>query len=100
MRNTRNACRQPTNKLAEERAMTRIDQPCHDVMLVCENGHVITDLRRAYPERGQSHCDRCGAATIDHCPTCGHELPGSAYVPGLVPVGLPPPPQYCSTCGA
>jgi len=70
------------------------------VMQVCRNGHVITDLLLTFPERGLSHCDRCGAATLDRCPTCGRELPGGIFVPGLVPVGLLQPPQYCSSCGA
>src|SRR5437588_3474565 len=71
-----------------------------DVMQVCRNGHVITDLLLTFPERGLRHCDRCGAATLDGCPTCGLRLPGSIFVPGLVPVGLLQPPQYCSNCGA
>jgi hypothetical protein len=69
-------------------------------MQVCRNGHVITDLLRAFPERGLSHCDRCGAATLERCPTCGWELPGAIYVPGLVPIGRLEPPQYCPCCGA
>jgi hypothetical protein len=69
-------------------------------MLVCRNGHVITDLVHTYPERVRTHCDRCGATTLDHCLTCGHELPGAVAVPGLVPIGRLPPPSYCSTCGA
>src|SRR5713226_483028 len=71
-----------------------------DVMQVCRNGHIITDLLHANPERGMSHCDRCGAPTLDRCPTCGLELPGAVPVPGLVPVGKSQPPQYCSGCGA
>jgi hypothetical protein len=71
-----------------------------DVMQVCRNGHVITDLLRSCPERGLSHCDRCGASTIDRCPTCGRELPGAIAVPGLHPVGARQPPRYCPTCGA
>ena len=71
-----------------------------DVMQVCRNGHVITDLLHAFPERGRSHCDRCGADTLERCPTCGQELPGAVYVPGLVPVGSRRPPQFCATCGA
>src|SRR5437588_10824334 len=73
---------------------------CQDVMQVCRNGHVVTELLRAYPDRGLSHCDRCGAATLDHCQTCGQELPGAVHVPGLVPVGCLEPPLYCSHCGA
>ena len=42
-----------------------------DVMQVCRNGHVITDMLRAHPESGLSHCDRCGAPTLDRCLTYG-----------------------------
>src|SRR5262249_46736961 len=71
-----------------------------DTMQVCRNGHVITDLLRTCPERGLSHCDRCGAPTLDSCPTCGAQLPGAVPVPGLVPVGRVQPPEFCSACGA
>jgi hypothetical protein len=77
-----------------------IDSRLQDVMQVCRNGHVITDLLRAYPDRGLSHCDRCGAATLDRCATCGLEIPGAGHVPGLVPVGRAQPPDFCSGCGA
>jgi hypothetical protein len=71
-----------------------------DVMQVCLNGHVITDLTGAHPERRRSACDRCGAATIDRCPTCGTDLPGAIAVPGLAPIGTRRPPRCCSVCGA
>jgi hypothetical protein len=71
-----------------------------DVMQVCRNGHVMTDLLHTHPERGRSHCDRCGAETLDRCSTCGQELPGAVPVPGLTPVGAVRPPAYCPTCGA
>jgi hypothetical protein len=71
-----------------------------DVMQVCRNGHVITDLLRGYPERGLSHCDACGAQTVDHCATCGEPIPGAVYVPGLTPAGVRPPPYFCANCGA
>jgi REase_DpnII-MboI/Uncharacterized protein conserved in bacteria (DUF2321) len=76
------------------------EDPVQDVMQVCWNGHVVTDLLRAYPERGLTHCDRCGAQTLHCCLTCGGELPGAFQVPGLVPVGVRRPPRYCPTCGA
>ena len=72
----------------------------HDVMQVCRNGHVITDLLLGYPERGLFHCDRCGAQTLDRCPTCGEHIPGAIHVPGLPPAGSRAAPNYCSTCGA
>src|ERR1700722_9412525 len=71
-----------------------------DVMQVCRNGHVITDRLRGDPESGRSHCDRCGAATLDRCLTCGEQLPGAVEVPGLAPIGAWPTPRYCLVCGA
>jgi len=79
--------------------MTTTHDPLQDVMQVCRNGHVITDLLRTFPERGLTHCDRCGVDTIDRCPTCGQELPGAFVVAGLQPVGLRQRPQYCAACG-
>lgn len=70
-----------------------------DVMQVCRNGHVITDQLRTNPASGLPHCDRCGAATLERCLTCGRELPGAVAVP-LRPVGARQPPRYCATCGA
>jgi hypothetical protein len=72
----------------------------YDVMQVCRNGHVITDLLTSCPERGLLHCERCGAPTLDHCLTCGRKIRGAIYVPGLVPAGSSPPPGYCDCCGA
>lgn len=80
--------------------MSPIETITQDAMQVCRNGHVITDLLRTCPERSLTHCDRCGAVTLERCETCGHELPGAFVVPGLQPVGARPAPQYCSICGA
>jgi len=77
------------------------DSSCtQDVMQVCGNGHVITDRLQTYPERGLAHCDRCGAATLDRCPTCGRPLAGAVLVPDLLPVGTLPAPLCCAGCGA
>jgi hypothetical protein len=73
---------------------------CRDVLLVCRNGHVITDHLKTCPEQRLTHCDRCGATTLDRCQTCGQFLPGAAVLPGLLPIGEPPLPQFCATCGA
>jgi len=77
-----------------------IDTRLQDVMQVCRNGHVITDLLHTYPDRGLSHCDRCGTVTLDRCATCGLDIPGAVHVPGLIPVGGSQPPEFCSACGA
>jgi hypothetical protein len=80
--------------------MSPIETIIQDAMQVCRNGHVITDLLRTCPERALTHCDRCGAVTLERCETCGHELPGAFVVPGLQPLGARPAPHYCSMCGA
>src|SRR5438105_2890831 len=80
--------------------MTTTDDSATDVMQVCRNGHVITDLLLSNPERGRTHCDRCGTTTLDRCETCGRELPGAIAVPGLQPLGARRPPLYCCDCGA
>src|SRR5262249_7109395 len=77
-----------------------LDGCYQDVMQVCRNGHVITDLLHTYPERALSHCERCGAESLYACETCGTELAGAVFVPGLVPIGRLEAPQYCATCGA
>jgi hypothetical protein len=70
-----------------------------DVMQVCRNGHVVTDLLRTHPDGGRDRCDRCGAATLERCPTCGRDLPGALATP-FRPVGSRQPPAYCAGCGA
>ncbi len=80
--------------------MPRATDSLEDTMQVCRNGHVVTDRLRSCPERAATHCDRCGATTIERCETCGRELPGAIRVPGLHPMGLRAAPRYCATCGA
>jgi len=80
--------------------MTGTTHSVQDILQVCRNGHVITDRLRTFPERGLSHCDRCGATTLDRCPTCGQELAGGEPISGLQPIGQRKPPESCSQCGA
>jgi hypothetical protein len=70
-----------------------------DLMLVCRNGHVITDRLRERPDLRLPRCDRCGADTLDRCETCGHLFGGANPVPGFEPVATHPPPRMCTTCG-
>lgn len=67
---------------------------------VCLNGHCITDALDANPECGQPFCDKCGAATITSCPSCGARIHGDYYTPGLCVVGFGyRVPAYCYACG-
>lgn len=84
----------------ESRSGLNTPESAVDVMQVCHNGHVITASLYREPQQGLSHCDRCGAATLDRCATCGHPLRGSTVLPGLTTVGRPRPPSYCDLCGA
>jgi hypothetical protein len=80
--------------------MSTLSEDARDVMMVCRNGHIITDRMRSQPEQMRTHCDRCGAGTVFACATCGTELPGAVALPGLATVGKRQPPLYCSICGA
>lgn len=71
-----------------------------DVMQVCRNGHVITDRLHGDPESGRLHCERCGAATLHRCLTCGRDIPGAGRVAALVTIGASRPPYHCPACGA
>lgn len=71
-----------------------------DLMLVCRNGHVITDRLKARPDLRLPRCDRCGSDTLDRCETCCHLLAGANPVPGFEPLGFRGPPKTCTTCGA
>jgi len=71
-----------------------------DVMQVCRNGHVITGRLTANPDSGRTHCDRCGATTLERCPTCGEALAGAGRVPDLTTIGSGTPPRHCHRCGA
>lgn len=71
-----------------------------DLMLVCRNGHVITDRLRANPDWRLTRCDRCGADTLDRCETCGQLFGGANLVPGFEPVAHRHAPRICTMCGA
>jgi hypothetical protein len=79
--------------------MTTIDIERRDLMLICRNGHVITDRLRARPDLRLPRCDVCGADTLDRCPTCAHLFAGAFPVPGFEPVGTRGAPSVCTTCG-
>jgi hypothetical protein len=80
--------------------MHSVPDVIQDVMQVCRKGHVITDRLHTDPDSRRTHCEVCGATTLERCLTCGQELPGALAVPGLRPVGTRQPPLYCVTCGA
>jgi hypothetical protein len=80
--------------------MPNATDPVADVMQVCMNGHVVTVRLRGDPASARTHCDRCGAITMDSCPTCGWQMPGAAADVDLVPIGSLAAPSWCGICGA
>jgi hypothetical protein len=92
----------------------RVEKYFSDVTQVCRKGHVITFTSKTYPSNRRPFCERCGAATLDACETCGKEIVG-ALVRELVvefDKSLPPtyqvaadaysvkPSPYCDGCGS
>ena len=73
--------------------------PTRDQMLVCRNGHVLTDRLRARPDLKTPRCERCGADTFDCCRTCGREILGAELNIGPEPLGARPAPPACIGCG-
>ena len=69
-------------------------------MLVCENGHVITDhLERS--RNDARFCDECGAPTIRVCPSCGAKIRGEQINSGAIFIAMTlPAPKYCQECGS
>lgn len=69
-------------------------------MMVCENGHVITD-RLEESSRGSAFCDECGAKNITTCPGCGASIRGDLIdTGGIAFIGFSSKaPKYCPECG-
>ncbi len=68
-------------------------------MLVCENGHVLTD-RLERSSNDSKYCNTCGARTISVCPGCGAKIRGDLIDSGVVCIGFTPiAPKYCPECG-
>lgn len=69
-------------------------------MLVCENGHVLTDcLERS--SNDTPYCSECGAKTLSKCPKCGAKIRGELRDSGVVMIGFTTSaPNYCPECGS
>lgn len=85
----------------------------YDVQQVCEEGHQITDCYNIHPEERSKFCQKCGAATLIACPSCGAEIQGaqikvseswydfesgSRKMIRVHPIS-PHVPSYCQNCG-
>jgi hypothetical protein len=72
----------------------------YDTAQICRNGHVITSNYNDYPAHRQNHCDKCGAATITKCESCGTDIRGEYEVPGVAFVGAGiTAAGFCHACG-
>lgn len=71
----------------------------YDIALVCLNGHMVNDQSRSSPQHNETHCRKCGAATIRECPECKHPIKGD-YICDVIVVGaVTPTPTHCTGCG-
>jgi hypothetical protein len=69
-----------------------------DVAQICRRGHIIVTSLKVSPQLRKAFCERCGAATISECQTCGRPIAGAGYAPfgGGGPYQRP---KYCEECG-
>ncbi len=83
----------------------------YDIQQVCENGHQITDCYNISPEKQKGFCQKCGAATITACPSCGEGIQGAQIKVSqsligartgrqtMIPTTHADVPSYCHNCG-
>lgn len=73
----------------------------YDTAQVCLNGHVVNDRADGSPQHNEAFCERCSAATITACLSCGTAIRGY-YHSNVVVLGGngTPAPAFCYACGA
>ncbi|WP_373485710.1 DUF2321 domain-containing protein [Acetobacterium malicum] len=66
---------------------------------ICLNGHCITS-DCSLINLMQKYCDKCGAVTIEKCPSCQAKIHGDYEVPDVLCFSAEyTPPSYCHECG-
>ncbi len=70
----------------------------YDAAQVRVNGHLITTLADSHPEDTSDRCEKCGAATITECPSCGTIIRGHQRHSGVIGFSFPLP-SFCHSCG-
>lgn len=74
-----------------------------DTMVVCTNGHVLTDTLETGDASQPPYCDDCGAPTTSVCPDpdCSAAIPGYWHVRNFISATASPPtpPKFCNGCG-
>jgi len=70
-----------------------------DVALICENGQIINDCMKEYPEYNSAHCEKCGAKAISNCPHCNKSIDGKRHIDGFIGCSEIDLPSYCKHCG-
>lgn len=82
------------------KAMHKRKEPSYyDTMQVCAEGHQITAFAKTSPQRCESRCSRCGAATFTGCPKCNAPVRGHYHVDGVSCGFGTPIPTHCYQCG-
>lgn len=73
-----------------------------DTMQVCQQGHLITDTYKRYPQFRKNHCPQCGSATIHRCPNCNNEIKGEYHVENFIDLSgrKTAVPKICEFCGS
>lgn len=75
--------------------MSESNSERHDVAQICLNGHIVNASSTQLPEFNSTFCEKCGAKTIDACPSCAAPIRG-AYLATYSKTELP---AFCHACG-
>lgn len=70
-----------------------------DIALICENGHIVNDSVKTYPEDNSEFCQECGAKNISNCPSCGKLIDGKRHTEDCIAFDSIELPKYCKHCG-
>src|SRR5688572_1652160 len=70
-----------------------------DIALICENGDVVNWASVTSSEYNTDFCRKCGAKTIDACPSCnepirGEDLSSRDWLGSFIRA-----PKFCHNCG-
>jgi hypothetical protein len=86
-------------ELEKQKRDAKIKPLPEHVAQICRNGHLVLSSLKTFPQFRKPFCEKCGAATIEACQTCGWPITGIGPNAWMGAAGPYQPPKYCGECG-